>query len=71
MEMLTSPFLKTCSLITYSTNVFPEFYNPWGLDPNPMSVMVDGVFINVSFWDTGNFWIPFLHINCLYIFPIL
>ena len=55
MEMLTSPFLKTCSLITYSTNVFPEFYNPWGLDPNPMSVMVDGVFINVSFWDTGNF----------------
>jgi len=53
--MLTSPFLKTCSLITYSTNAFPEYYIPWGLEPGPMGVTVDGVFINVSLWDTGNF----------------
>ncbi|KAL0195398.1 hypothetical protein M9458_008970, partial [Cirrhinus mrigala] len=44
---------KTCLLISYLTNVFSGEYIPTVLSTRPVPVMVDGIPLNLVFWDTA------------------
>ena len=58
---------KSCFLITVATDVFPANHVPIVFDNSVTDVqLLDGREAEVAFWDTGNYYFNFSHLN---VFP--
>ena len=47
------PVGKTCLLVRYTTNTFPEGFVPTVFDSHSTKVIVDGIPFDLNLWDTS------------------